>query len=66
MEHLSSGVNMLRKGLKIFHVSKSDFCNSVTFTVIIQDVKVAFIQIESVFQPVYDVACRGVLSNGSV
>ena len=66
MEHFSSGVNMLRKGLKNFHVSKSDFCNSVTFRVIIQDDKVAFIQIESVFRPVYHVACRRVLSNGIV
>ena len=57
---------MLRKGLKNFHVCKSDFCNSVIFTVIIQDDKHAFIKIESVFRPVYQVACREVLSNGGV
>ena len=57
---------MLRKGLKNFHLSKSDLCNTVTFTVIIQDDKDAFIKIESVFWPIYNVACQGVLSNGSV
>ena len=62
-EYLSSAVNVLRKGLKNFHVSKSDFCNSITFTVITQDNKGALIMIESMLQPVYHVACRGVLSN---
>ena len=64
-EYLSLAVNVLRKDLKNFHVSKSDFCNSITFTVITQDDKGALIKIESVFQPVYHVACREVLSNGS-
>ena len=36
-EYLSLAVNVLRKGLKSFHVSKSDFGNSITFTVITQD-----------------------------
>ena len=66
MEHLSSAVNMWIKGLKNFHLSQSDFCNSITFTVIIQDDKNALIKIEWVFRPVYHVARRGVLSNGSV
>ena len=65
-EYLSSAVDVLGKGVKNFHVSKSDFCNSITFTVIIQDDKRALIKIESVFRPVYRVARRGVLSNGSV
>ena len=64
-EYLSLAVNVLRKGLKNFHVSKSDFCNSITLTVISQDNKAALIKIESVFLPVYQVACRDVLSNGS-
>ena len=64
-EYLSSAVNVLRKGLKNFQVSKSDFCNSITFTVISQDDKDALIKIESVFLTVYHVACRDVLSNGS-
>ena len=55
---------MLRKGLKNFHLSKRDFYNSITFTVITQDDKDALIKIESVFRPVYHVACREVLSNG--
>ena len=50
--YLSSVVNVLRKGLKNFHVSKSDFCNSITFTVITQDDKGALIKTESVFRPV--------------
>ena len=65
-EYLLSEVNVLRKGLKNFHVSKSDFCNSITFTMITQDDKGALIKIESVFRLVYHVVCRGVLSNGSV
>ena len=64
-EYLSLAVNVLRKGLKNFHVSKSDFYNSFTFTVITQDDKGALIKIESVFRPVYHVVCRDVLSNGS-
>ena len=65
-EHLSSDVNVLKKGLKNFHMSKSNFCNSITFTVIIQDDKGALIKIESVFRPVYHVVCQRVLSNGSI
>ena len=64
-ESLSLAVNVLRKGLKSFHVSKSDFLNSITFRVIIQDDKDALINNESVFRPFFHVACRDVLSNGS-
>ena len=60
-EYLSSAVNVLRKGLKKFHVSKIDFSNSITLKRITQDDKGALIKIESVFRPVYHVACRGVL-----
>ena len=64
-EYLSSAVNLLRKGLKNFHDSKSDFWHSIAFTVITQDDKGALIKIESVFHPVYHVACREVPSNES-
>ena len=64
-EYLSIAVNLLRKGLKNFHESKSEFCNSIAFTVITQDDKGALIKIESVFHPVYHVACREVPSNAS-
>ena len=64
-EYLSLAVNVLRKALKNFHVSKGDFCNSITFTVITQDDKGALIKIESVIQPVYHVACREFLSSRS-
>ena len=56
---------MLRKGLKNFHVSKSDFCNSITSRVITEDDKGAVIKIESVFWPVFHVACREVLSKAT-
>ena len=65
-EYLSSAVNVLRKGLKNFHVSKSNFCDSITFTVITQDNKGDLIMIESVLRPVYHVACRWVLSKGTL
>ena len=65
-EFVSLAVNVLEKGLKNFHVSKSDFCKSITITVITQDDKDALIKILSLFWPVHHVACRGVFSNGSV
>ena len=64
-EYLSSAVNVLKKRLKIFYVSKSDFCNSITFTVITQDDKGALINIESDLRPAYHVPCQGILSNGT-
>ena len=64
-EYLRLAVNVLRKGLRNFHVYKSHFFNSITFTVITQDDESALIKIESVFRPVYHVACREVLSNES-
>ena len=64
-EYLSLGVNVLRKGLKNFHVSKSDFCNSITLTVITRAGKSALVKNGSVFRPICHVACRDVLSNGS-
>ena len=65
-EYYSLAVNVLRIGLKNFHVSKRNFCNSITFTVITQAGKSALIKIESVFQTVYHVACREIISNGSL
>ena len=65
-EYLSWAVNVLRKGLKNIHNSKSDFYNLITFTVIIKDDKSALIKIESVFRPVYHVAFWEVLSNRSL
>ena len=64
-EYLSSAVNVLRKRLKNFHVAKTDFCNSITFTVIIQDDKGALIKIEPVFSPVSHVICQAGLSKVS-
>ena len=60
-EYLSLAVNVLRKRLKNFHVSKSDFCNLITFTVMTRADKSALIRIESVFRTVYHVACWEVL-----
>ena len=64
-EYLSLAVHVLRKGVKNFHVSKSDFWNSITFTVITQHDKDALIKTESVFLPAYYFVSREVLSNGS-
>ena len=64
-EYLSSAVNVLRKSLKNFSVSKTDFFDSIILTGITQDDKGDLIKIESVFRPVYHVACREVLSNGT-
>ena len=65
-EYVSLAVNLLRKGLKNFHESKGDFCNSITFTLITRAGKRALIKIESVFRTVYHDACRDILSNGSI
>ena len=64
-EYYSLAVNVLRKRLKNFQVSKSYFCNSITFTAINGASKSALIKIESGFRTVYHVACREVLSNES-
>ena len=61
-EYLSSAVNVLRKRLKNFNLSKCDFCNLITFAVIPEDDEGALINTESVLQPDYHVPCRGVLS----
>ena len=47
---------MLKKGVKNFHVSKSEFCNAITLPVITQDDEGALIKIESAIRPVYHVA----------
>ena len=64
-EYPSSAVNVLRKRLKNFNLSKCDFCNLITFTVITEEDEGALINTESVLQPVYHVACREVLSKGT-
>ena len=51
-EYVSLAVNVLRKGLKNFDESKSDFSNAITFTVITQVDRDAPINIETVFRPV--------------
>ena len=51
-EYCSEEVNVLRKGLKKFHVSKIDFCKLITFPGITQDDKGTLIKIESVVRPV--------------
>ena len=64
-EYLSSAVNVLTKSFKTIHVTKSDFSNSGTLTMINQYDKGALINIEPVFPPVSDVVCRAGLSNGT-
>ena len=60
-----SAVNVLKKRLKNFHVSESDFCNPITFTVITQDDKGTLINIESVLWPTYHVACQRFSETGA-
>ena len=64
-EYLSSAVNVLTKSVKTFHVTKSDFLDSITFTIINQYDKGPVIKIEPVFPPVSHVVSREALSNGS-
>ena len=64
-EYLSTAVNVLTKSLNTFHVTKSDFSNSITFKVTNKYGKGSGVKIESVFCCLYHVACRWVLSNGS-
>ena len=64
-EYLSLAVHVLKKRVKNFHVSKSNFCNWITFTVITQDDKGTLIKSESVFLRVFHFVSREVLSNGS-
>ena len=54
---------MLRKRLKNFHVSKSDFSNSITLTMINQYDKGTPINIEPVFPPVSHFVIRAGISN---
>ena len=65
-EYLLSAVNVLTKILKTFHVTKGDLSNPIAFKGINQYGKGAGVKIESVFLPLYHVACRGVLSNRSL
>ena len=51
----------VKKTTKEVSGTKSDFCKSITFTVITQDDKGALINIESVLHPTYHVACQRVL-----
>ena len=60
-EYVSLSVNVLRKSLKNFDESKSDFCNSITLTLITRAGKSALIKIESVFRSGYHDACREVI-----
>ena len=65
MEYLWSALNVLGENLKTFHVTKSDFSNSATSTMINQYDKGALIKIEPVFPHVSHVVSRAGISNGS-
>ena len=57
---------MLTNRVKTLHVTKSDFFQLNYPKVIIEFGKAADVDIESVFRPVYHVACEGILSNETV
>ena len=60
---MSSEVNVLKNSLKILHITKRGFFDSITFTLINTYGEDAVAGIEIVFHPVYHVVCRRVLSN---
>ena len=62
-EYLSSAGNVLTKSLRLCMSLRVTFLNSITFTVINEYGKDAGVGIDSVFWPVYRVACWGVISN---
>ena len=51
--------------LRLFMSLKVTFSKSITFTLINEYDKGSAVDIESVFLPVFHVACRDVLSNGT-
>ena len=55
----------LQKVLRLLMLLRVTFSNSITFTVINEYGKGVSVVIELVFWPVYHVACRGVISNGT-
>ena len=63
-EYLSSAVNVLKKSVKNLHLTKSYFFQLNYLKVINEFGKAADVDIESVFRPVYHVACRWFISNG--
>ena len=56
-EYLSSVVNVLTHSPKILRITKRDFCDSISFTVINKYNKGAAVQITTVFETVHYVAC---------
>ena len=62
-EYLSSTVNVLTNHLKILNKTKRDFFRLKSLQVINKDGKAAIVEISTVFQPVYHVACQRVLQN---
>ena len=64
-EYLSSAVNVVTKIVKTFDVTKSEFSNLITFTIINQFDKGVLIKIEPMFSPISYVVSRAGLSNES-
>ena len=51
--------------VRFFMSLRGTLSNSIIFTVINEDGKGAAVEIETVFSPVYHVACEGVFRNGT-
>ena len=64
-EYLSSAVNVLTNSYKALHLTKTDFFHSIAFQMISKYGSSAVVQIATVFEPVYHVACQWVLWNGT-
>ena len=64
-EYWSSAVNMLTNTYKALRLTKTDFFHSLTFKMITKYGNGTVIQIATVFERVYHVACQRVLWNGT-
>ena len=61
-EYLSSAVNVLTNIYKALHLTKTDFwSDSISFKMITKYGNGAVVQMGTVFEPVYHVACQRVL-----
>ena len=64
-EYWSSAINVLTNTYKAFLLTKTDFFRLNCFTIITKYGNSAVVQITTVFERVYDVACQRVVWNGT-
>ena len=64
-EYLSSALNVLTNSYKALRLTKTDFFRINYFQMISKYGKSAVVQIATVFESVYHVACQSVVGNGT-